>query len=45
MQDINNKLAELVELLKKQNEAIAKTNELLYECKDLLTAIKANTTK
>ena len=41
MQDINNKLAELVDLFKQALTAQAKTNELLYTIIDKLDAIHA----
>lgn len=41
MQDINNKLAAIVDLLTKQFNAQAKTNELLYTIIDKLDTIHA----
>lgn len=41
MQDINNKLAALVDLLTKMLSAQGKTNELLYTIIDKLDAIHA----
>ena len=41
MQDINNKLAAIVELLTKISNAQAKTNELLYTVIDKLDVIHA----
>lgn len=42
MQDINNKLASIVDLLTKMFNAQAKTNELLYTIIDKLDAIHAS---
>ena len=42
MQDINNKLAAIVDLLPKMFNAQAKTNELLYTIIDKLDAIHAS---
>lgn len=42
MQDINNKLATIVDLLTKMFNAQARTNELLYTIIDKLDAIHAS---